>query len=74
MRFSTCSLTLPGGSTCTDPGSVRRKFSRLSEAAAENGVSRILVGFHFRTAVRKGLDLGESVGDLTARRYLRRVR
>ena len=74
-RFSSCSLTLPAGSACADPGPVRRKFSRLSRGGRARTVyPRILVGFHFRTAVRTGLDLGESVGDLTARRYLRRVR
>jgi hypothetical protein len=74
VRFSTCSLTLPEGSTCSDPTPVYRQFRRLSQAAAENGESRILVGFHFRTAVEKGLDLGEAVGDRTARRYLTPLR
>lgn len=73
VRFSTCSLTLPSGSTCTDPGSITRHYTRLSQAAAENGRSRILVGFHFRTAVERGLHHGDSIGDFTARTYLRSV-
>jgi hypothetical protein len=73
VSFSACSLTLPAGSTCTDPGTVRRSFSRLSQAAAENGDSRVLIGFHFRTAVERGIRLGTSVGDLAVDRLMRPV-
>jgi len=74
VAFSACSLTLPAGSTCTDAGAVRRSFSRLSQAAAENGESRVLIGFHFRTAVEKGLELGTAVGDLAVQRLMRPAR
>lgn len=73
VAFSTCSLTLPAGSTCADAAPVLRHFTRLSQAAAENGESRILIGFHFRTAVEKGLDLGRSVGKAAVSEVLRPV-
>ena len=48
------SLTLPAGSTCRDASPVLRRFTSFSRAAEENGLSRILVGFHFRKAVEDG--------------------
>ena len=32
---------------------MRRSFSSFTQAAQENGVSRILIGFHFRKAVEE---------------------
>jgi PAP2 superfamily protein len=43
------------------PG-LTRSFSSFSEAARENGASRVLCGLHFPTAVRAGYQLGEDVG------------
>src|SRR5262245_40867566 len=43
------------------PGLVRRFWS-FSEAARENGASRVLAGIHFPTAVRAGFVQGEEVG------------
>jgi len=43
------------------PGLVRRFWS-FSEAARENGASRVLAGIHFPTAVRAGLGQGDEVG------------
>jgi hypothetical protein len=43
------------------PG-ITRKFWSFSEAARENGASRVLAGIHFPTAVRAGYQLGEDVG------------
>jgi PAP2 superfamily len=71
VSFSACSYTLPAGSTCTDGAPTLRRFTSFSQAADENGESRILIGFHFRTAVRKGLALGDSVGDFAVDRLLR---
>ncbi|HET7096882.1 MAG TPA: efflux RND transporter periplasmic adaptor subunit [Casimicrobiaceae bacterium] len=65
IAFDACSFTLPAGSTCTDANAVRRKFRSFSEAAAENGDSRVFIGFHFRDAVRKGLAHGQRIGDWT---------
>jgi hypothetical protein len=62
VSFATCSLTLPPGSTCSDPAPVLRSCSSFSQAAEENGRSRILVGFHFRHAVEAGLAHGRQIG------------
>jgi len=74
IGFTTCSLTLPAGSTCTDPSPVTRSYASFSAAAQENGVSRILVGFHFRKAVEEGIEHGDRIGDLAVDRFLRPVR
>lgn len=41
---------------------IERRFSSLSEAARENGASRVLAGIHFSSAVRDGYVQGEQVG------------
>jgi hypothetical protein len=74
IGFTTCSLTLPAGSTCTDPSPVTRSYATFSAAAQENGISRILVGFHFRKAVEEGIEHGNRIGDLAVDRFLRPVR
>ena len=74
IAFSTCSLTLPTGGTCTDPSPITRSYASFSAAAAENGISRILVGFHFRKAVDEGIEHGNTIGDLAVDRFLRPVR
>lgn len=65
VAFSTCSLTLLDGQRCDDLDPVVRSYRSLSQAADENGESRILVGFHFRHAVEDGMDLGRLLGDRT---------
>jgi hypothetical protein len=42
---------------------ITRKFWSLSEAARENGASRILAGIHFSSAVRAGYAQGEQVAN-----------
>ncbi len=71
MTFKVCSLTLPAGSTCDDPSPVMRRYTSFSQAAEENGLSRILVGIHFRTAVRVGIAHGRKIGDRAVDRFLR---
>ena len=44
------------------PG-ITRSYWSFSEAARENGASRVLAGIHFPTAVRAGYQLGEDVGN-----------
>ncbi|MEO5590782.1 MAG: vanadium-dependent haloperoxidase [Gemmatimonadaceae bacterium] len=56
-RIVTTSQSLPG---------VTRTFKNVSEAARENGLSRIYVGFHFRYAVDVGLEQGRQVGSYVA--------
>ena len=74
IPFRTCSLTLPAGSTCTDPSPVTRKYDSFSEAADENGLSRILVGFHFRHAIKDGIEHGRRIGGYAVERFLRAAR
>lgn len=57
IAFSLTSTSLPG---------VTRGFRSFTEAADENGLSRILVGYHFRLAVEAGRAQGESVGSFVA--------
>jgi hypothetical protein len=73
ISFETCSLTLPPGSTCNDAAMVTRSFTSFSEAAEENGISRILVGFHFRNAVEQGVKHGRRIGNLAVSKFLRPV-
>jgi len=71
ISFTNCSLTLPSGQTCNDASPVVRRYHSFSQAAQENGLSRILVGFHFRTAVRVGIDHGEKIADRAVDDFLR---
>src|SRR5262249_30679185 len=50
---------------------ITRRFFSFSEAARENGASRILAGIHFRTAVNAGYRQGEDVGTWTFEHALR---
>ena len=74
IRFSTCSTTLPPGSRCDDAAPAVRTYSSFSQAAEENGLSRILVGYHFREAVTVGTDHGARIGRWTVDRVLQPVR
>ena len=69
-HFSTCSTTLPDGSNCGDTGAVVRHYRSFSQAAEENGESRILVGFHFRHAVDDGITHGRKIGDRAVARFM----
>jgi hypothetical protein len=57
QRFTATSLTLPG---------VTRSFTRFSDAAEENGLSRLYAGIHFRDAVNAGRRQGRSIGRAVA--------
>jgi hypothetical protein len=74
ISFETCSLTLPAGSTCNDADPVLRSYGSFTQAEKENGVSRILVGFHFRNAVDDGIKHGRRIGSRAVRLFLRPVR
>jgi hypothetical protein len=71
--FRACSLTLPPGSRCTDATPVLRQYANFSEAADENGASRIFVGFHFRNAVEEGIRHGRRIGDHAVALFLRQL-
>jgi PAP2 superfamily len=64
VSFTTSSTTQPG---------VTRSFTSFSQAAEENGNSRIYVGFHFRHAVTEGIKLGNKVGEVAFNHYLQPV-
>lgn len=53
LRFTATSTSLPG---------VQRTFRNFSEAALENGLSRVYGGIHFLRAVLDGYHLGQSIG------------
>jgi hypothetical protein len=74
IRFSTCSTTLPAGSRCGDAAPAIRSYASFSQAAKENGRSRILVGYHFREGVKVGIDHGSKIGRWTVKRSLQLVR
>lgn len=57
QRYSLTSLTLPG---------VTRHYRGFSEAAQENGMSRLYAGIHFRHAIKDGRRQGRSVGQAVA--------
>ena len=50
---------------------ITRRFWSFSEAARENGASRVLAGIHFPTAVHAGYEQGERIGAFTYERALR---
>lgn len=57
VPFTTTSLTFPG---------VTRKYQAISQAAQENGLSRLYAGIHFRHAVNDGRRQGRSIGRAVA--------
>jgi hypothetical protein len=73
VSFNTCSLTLPAGSRCDDVAPVYRSYGSFSQAADENGLSRIFVGFHFRLAVEDGIRHGRKIGRRAVHHFLRPV-
>ncbi len=73
ISFENCSMTLPAGSTCLDASPVSRSYTSFTQAAAENGLSRILVGFHFRNAVEQGIKHGTRIGDRAFLLFMRPV-
>src|SRR6185436_1254547 len=73
ISFQDCGVTLPAGSTCSDPSPALRSYTSFSQAAAENAYSRILIGFHFRKSVEEGTDYGRKIGKRAANLYLRPV-
>ena len=62
VPFSTTTSTCPAG--------VVRSYDNFQAMADEIGDSRIYIGFHFRTAVRHGANLGRQVGHWTFHRFL----
>jgi hypothetical protein len=61
ITFQDCSMTLPTGK-CGAASPVLRTFSTFTQAADENALSRILIGFHFRKSVTEGTAYGRKIG------------
>ena len=68
--FNTDFISFTMTSGAPYPG-ITRKFWSFSEAARENGASRILCGIHFSTAVNAGYIQGERIGDWVFEHALR---
>jgi hypothetical protein len=74
VSFDTCSLTLPlPKERCGGTQEERRSYSSFSQAADENGLSRILVGYHFRKAVMEGIKHGRKIGKRAVEHFLKPV-
>ena len=54
---------------CNDPGVVYRSYTRFSQAATENSLSRIYIGIHFRHAVEQGERHGRRIAARAANRF-----
>jgi hypothetical protein len=75
-HFSACSISEPASdNSCIDPNNAApqlvREFRSFSQAAQENAVSRIYVGFHFRKAAMDGVRHGRLIGAHAARTTFR---
>jgi hypothetical protein len=66
IPFSTATSTCPAG--------VVRSYDSFQAMADEIGESRIYIGFHFRSAICHGANLGRQVGHWTFHRFLRPLR
>jgi PAP2 superfamily len=65
VTFDQTSATLAG---------VTRRFNSFGQAEAENGLSRIYVGYHFRLAVDEGKKQGKAIGELVTATQLRKLK
>ncbi len=68
--FNTDFISFSMTSGAPYPG-ITRKFWSFSEAARENGASRVLNGIHFSTAVNAGYIQGERIGEWVFEHALR---
>jgi hypothetical protein len=66
VAFSTATTTCPAG--------VVRSYDSFQAMADEIGDSRLYIGFHFRSAIQHGANLGRQIGHWTFHRFLRPLR
>ncbi len=62
ISYKQISSSLPG---------VTRTLNGFSQSAVENALSRVYVGYHFRNACLKGVDMGYKVGKYVFENYLK---
>jgi hypothetical protein len=75
IRFSACSLSLPLlQEQCGGASEVLRRYKSFSQAAEENGESRILIGIHFRQGVEEGIEHGRNIADRAVNRFLQLIK
>jgi hypothetical protein len=75
ISFSACSVTVAtGDGTCGSANPILHHFRSFTDAAAENAVSRVWIGYHFRYATEQGTAEGLRMGRWTAVHLLRPVR
>jgi hypothetical protein len=72
VTFAVCSYTLPSGG-CGEGSPTLRTYTSFSQAALENGESRIWIGWHFRLAVEYGLEHGHKIGTRAVEHFLEPV-
>jgi hypothetical protein len=65
-NFKDCGATMEPGHTCWDDKPVMRSYTTFTQAADENAVSRIYIGFHFRNATVEGTNYGRKIGERAA--------
>jgi hypothetical protein len=75
VPFSACSVTVATGiGNCGSANPILHHFRSFTDAAAENAVSRVWIGFHFRYATEQGTAEGLRMGSWIAAHLLRPVR
>jgi hypothetical protein len=75
IRFRACSLSLPVvEEQCGGTSEVMRRYRSFSQAAEENGESRILIGIHFRKGVEEGIEHGRKIAERAVNRFLEPVK
>ena len=73
ISFQDCGVLLPAESTCDGATPTLRSYTSFTQAANENGYSRVLVGFHFHNATDQGTAYGRKIGERAATLNLRPV-
>lgn len=58
-------------STTAQPAGTQRCWETFTQAELENGESRVMVGFHFRSACDTGVDVGRKIGQFAIDHSLR---
>ena len=56
--------TFSPANNCDGSAPIFRTYHSFSQAAEENGISRIYLGWHFRNAVERGYEHGTQLGHL----------